>query len=223
MIRVKRPSPRTTAANAPLRVDVEDHDRQRILTRQADRGGIHDTKVVGQDVEIGELLVAAGTGDLARIGGIDAIHLSALEQGIAVHLGGAQRGGGVGGEERVTGAGGKDDHPALLHVPLGAAADIGLADRGHRDGGLHPRGHAAFLQRGLHGERVHHGGQHAHVVRLGAFHAGGGAGDAAEDVAAADHDADLHAHGDHVADIGGDGADGVIVEAILAAAHQGFA
>ena len=43
-------------------------------------------------------------------------------------------------------------------------------------------------------ERVHHGGQHAHVVGLGAFHAGRGAGDAAEDVAAADHDADLHAH-----------------------------
>ena len=28
---------------------------------------------------------------------------------------------------------------------------------------------------------------------------------------------------DHVADIGGDRADGVVVEAILAAAHQGFA
>ena len=72
-------------------------------------------------------------------------------------------------------------------------------------------------------ERVHHRGQHAHVVGLGAFHAGGGAGDAAEDVAAADHDADLHAHADHVADIGGDGADGVVVEAELAPAHQGLA
>ena len=51
----------------------------------------------------------------------------------------------------------------------------------------------------------------------------GGAGDAAEDVAAADHDADLHAHADHVADVGGDGADGVVVEAVLAPAHQGLA
>ena len=140
-----------------------------------------------------------------------------------MHFGGAQCGGGVGGEERVTGAGGEDDHPALLHVPLGAAADIGLADRGHRDRGLHPRGHAALLQRGLHGKRVHHGGQHSHVVGLSALHPSRGTGDAAEDVAAADHDADLHAHADHVADIGGDGTDGVVVEAILAAAHQGFA
>ena len=77
-------------------------------------------------------------------------------------------------------------------------------------------GTPALLQRRLHGQRVHHGRQHAHVVGLGAFHAGGGTGDAAEDVAAADHDADLHAHADHVADIGGDGADGVVVDAELA-------
>ena len=140
-----------------------------------------------------------------------------------MHLGGAQRGGGVGGEERIAGAGGEDDHPALLHVPLGAAADIGFADGGHRDGGLHPGGNAAFLQRRLHGQRVHHRGQHAHVVRLGAFHAAGGAGDATKDVAAADHDADLHAHADDIADIGGDGADGVVVEAEFASAHQGLA
>ena len=75
----------------------------------------------------------------------------------------------------------------------------------------------------LHGQGVHHGGQHADVVGLGALHAGGGAGDAAEDVAAADHHADLDAHGDDVADIGGDGADRLVVQAILAPAHQGFA
>ena len=51
------------------------------------------------------------------------------------------------------------------------------------------------LQRGLHRERIHDGGQHADIVGLGALHAGGGARYAAEDVAAADHDADLHAHG----------------------------
>ena len=223
MILVKRPSPRTTAAKAPGAWMLNTTIGRRVLARQADRGGVHHAKVVGEHIEIGELLVAPGVGDLARIGGIDAIHLGALEQRVAVHLGGAQRGGGVGGEERVAGAGGEDHHPALLHVPLGAAADIGLADRGHRDRRLHPGGHAALLQRRLHGERVHHGGQHAHVVGLGAFHAGGGAGDAAEDVAAADHDADLHAHADHVADIGGDGADGVVVEAVLAPAHQGLA
>jgi hypothetical protein len=35
---------------------------------------------------------------------------------------------GVGGEEGIAGAGGEDHHPALLHVPQRAAADIGLGD-----------------------------------------------------------------------------------------------
>jgi hypothetical protein len=80
-----------------------------------------------------------------------------------------------------------------------------------------------LLQRLLHGEGVHDGGQHANIVGLRALHPGGGAGDAAEQVTAADHHADLHAHGNHVADIDGDGADDVVVEAILALAHQGLA
>ena len=46
---------------------------------------------------------------------------------------------------------------------------------------------SAFCKR----QRVHDGRQHAHVVGGGAVHALGGAGEAAEDVAAADHDGDL--------------------------------
>ena len=34
---------------------------------------------------------------------------------------------------------------------------------------------------------------------------------------------DLHAHAGDDPDIGGDGANGIVVEAILAAAHQGLA
>ena len=48
----------------------------------------------------------------------------------------------------------------------------------------------------LHGQRVHHGRQHAHVVGLGALHAGFDAPLAAPDVAAADDEADLHAQRD---------------------------
>ncbi len=51
----------------------------------------------------------------------------------------------------------------------------------------------------------------------------GGAGDAAEDVAAADHQADLHAHRRDVADVGGDGAHLIVVEAIVPPRHQRLA
>ena len=64
----------------------------------------------------------------------------------AVNCDGTQRGGGVGGEERVSRAGGEDHHPPLLHVAHGAAADIGLGDRGDRQRRLH----AGDVRRGAH-------------------------------------------------------------------------
>jgi hypothetical protein len=73
------------------------------------------------------------------------------------------------------------------------------------------------------GQRIHHRGQHAHVVGRGAVHAGSTASDAAEDVAAADDDRDLdtqlHDFGnviDHALDGGTVDAEGIV-------AHQGFA
>ena len=53
------------------------------------------------------------------------------------------------------------------------------------------------LERALHRERINDRRQHAHVVGLGALHAGGGAREAAKDIAAADHQADLHAKSMH--------------------------
>ena len=49
------------------------------------------------------------------------------------------------------------------------------------------------LERLLQRERVHDRGEHADVVGLGAVHALGRSGQAAEDVAAADDDGDLDA------------------------------
>ena len=48
-----------------------------------------------------------------------------------------------------------------------------------------------LLERVLQGEAVDDRGEHAHVVGLGAVHAGAGAGHAPPDVAAADHDGDV--------------------------------
>ena len=53
----------------------------------------------------------------------------------------------------------------------------------------------------LQGERVHNGCQHAHVVGLSTLHATGSACHAAENIAAADNDADLMANGEQLLDL----------------------
>ena len=75
----------------------------------------------------------------------------------------------------------------------------------------------------LQGKRVHNGCQHAHVVGLGALHATGSAGHAAENVAAADNNADLMANGEQLLDLLGKMVGNLGVDAILAVAHQCFA
>ena len=72
----------------------------------------------------------------------------------------------------------------------------------------------------LQGKRVHNGCQHAHVVGLGALHATGSAGHAAENVAAADNNADLMANGEQLLDLLGKMVGNLGVDAILAVAHQ---
>jgi hypothetical protein len=90
----------------------------------------------------------------------------------------------------------------------------GSAILAHLDGGLHARRDAALLQGVLQGQGVHHRGEHAHVVGGGAVHPRGGAAQAAEDVAAADHEGELHAEGaPGVRELVGQQADGLGVEA----------
>ncbi len=110
-----------------------------------------------------------------------------------MELGCPQRGGGVGREERVAGARGEDHDPALLEVAHRAPADVRLGDLGDRDRRLHAGLDVLLLERVLERQRVEHRREHPHVVARGAVHAFGGLGEATVDVAAADHDRDLHA------------------------------
>jgi hypothetical protein len=111
----------------------------------------------------------------------------------ACSLGGAEGGGGVGGEIRVARAGDEDDDALLLEVAHGAAHDERLGDLVHRDGGLDAGLDAHLLEAVHDGQAVDDGGEHAHVVAGGAVDAALGALEAAEDVAAANDDADLAA------------------------------
>ena len=75
----------------------------------------------------------------------------------------------------------------------------------------------------LQGKRVHNGSEHTHVIGLGAVHTTGGTGHAAENIAAADNDADLMTNGEQLLDLLGKMVGNLGVDAILAVAHQCFA
>ncbi len=122
-------------------------------------------------------------------------------------FGGPERRRRIGGEIGVARAGGEDHHPALFEVPHGAAADVGLRDLLDLEGGLHAGRNPAPLHRVLQRQRVDDARQHAHVVGAGAVHALGRRADAADDVAAADHDGDLDAHRVDGCQLLGDAAD----------------
>src|SRR5207245_11416934 len=91
---------------------------------------------------------------LERIGVEDAVHARRLEDDLGADLHGAETRGRVGGEEGVAGAGSEDDHAALLEVPRRAAADVGLGDLLHLDGGEHERRKAAIIARDISTLRV---------------------------------------------------------------------
>ena len=89
----------------------------------------------------------------------------------------------------------------FLQVAHRAAPDVFLAHLVDADRRHHARVQAERLDRVLHRQRIHDGRQHAHVIAGHAVHAGARQAGAAEDVAAADHDRDLHAQAHDLADL----------------------
>ena len=129
---------------------------------------------------IGNLVKTDGIGTLDRILVVDAVNLGGLNQNLGTDLAGTKSRGGVGRKVRIARTGGKNNDIALGKVVDGATANIGLADLIHLDSAHHAAGNIVVLKGILQGKRVHNGCQHAHVVGLGALHATGSAGHAAE-------------------------------------------
>ena len=154
---------------------------------------------------------------------VDAVDLGRLEQDLGVDLDGTQRGGGVGREVRVAGAGHEERDTALLEVADGPPADVRLGDLVHRDGGHDAGRDAGALEGVLEGQAVHDRGQHPDVVAGRAVHPAGGRCQAAEDVAATDDDPELHAQAVDLRDLLGDERTELRVDAVLAVAQEGLA
>ena len=71
------------------------------------------------------------------------------------------------------------------------------------------------LERVLQRERVHDGGEHAHVIGRDPIHAGAREPRAAEDVAAADHDRDFDTELAHIAHFARDALEHLGIDAVI--------
>src|SRR5260370_14324297 len=94
---------------------------------------------------------------------------------------------------RVGGAASEDHDASLFHMANGTAPDIRFGNLVYRDGGHASRRNAGLFERVLQGKSVDHGCKHAHLVRRHAVHFLSGCRNAAEEIPATDHEADLEA------------------------------
>ena len=104
---------REHAREIALFADREDHDRDVVVAAQRHGGSVHDLQIVCQNFVITDCFKTFCARILLGIAVIDPVDAGALEQRIALHFGGPQRGAGIGGEVRRANAGGEDHHAAL--------------------------------------------------------------------------------------------------------------
>ena len=107
----------------------------------------------------------------------------------------------VRGEIRITRPRAHDDHLAGLQAFDGLPLAVELAYRLHADGRQHTALHTNSPQRTAQSEGIDDRGTHAHLIALHAVETLPGPAQPAEDVAAADDDADLHSHVVHLLDL----------------------
>src|SRR5450759_2158169 len=158
----------------PCFEDAEHIDRQLLIATQRQRRRVHHLQVLVDRVVEAEPCIAPRLRIGLWIGAVHSVHFGGLQHNITAHLGAAQRRRRVGGEKRVAGTSGKNDDIALFQVTHGLAADVGVHYLFNVERRLHPAIQAAAAHGILQGERIHYGGEHAHVVGRGPVHPGGG-------------------------------------------------
>jgi len=206
-----------------LAEDVEHHDGDLVVHAKGEGGGIHDLEPAPKGIAVGDRLEPLGAGIGPGIRIIDAVHLGGFEEGIGSDFAGAEGSCGVGGEERMSCAGGEDDHTAFFEVTEGPAADERFGHVFHFDGGEDAGFDSSLFEGVLKSERVNDRGEHAHIVGGVAVHltfVGGGG--APPDVASADDDSELEGGREDFFDLVGEATDHRMGEMIRGIA-QGFA
>ena len=187
-------SPKTTRLMLPRVVSLNTNG-ELVVAAERDRGGVHDADAIREEAVERHFGEHRSVRETHRIAVVDPFDLGRLAEAIGVNFHGAQRGGGVGREVGVPRPGRENEHSPLLEVALRASANVRLRDLADFDRRHDARRNARFFKGVLQREGVDDGGEHAHVVGLGAVHPDAGPFEAAEDVPTADDDAYLDAEG----------------------------
>src|SRR6185437_2236734 len=156
---------------------------------------------------------------------INAVYLGGLQENIRLQFAGAERGGRVRRHEGIAGAAGENDDTPFLKMPIAAAANVRLGDSLHADGRLQACLALEAFERVLQRQAIQHGSEHAHVVsrRFLDNLAAGAELRAAQDVAAPDHDGQLHAARDDALRLAGDVQGLIDTDAALAGVSEPLA
>ena len=133
-------------------------------------------------------------------------------------LGRAQRRRGIRAEVRIAGPPAEDHDAPLFEVTYRPSTNVVLGNLSDVDRRQDPGLQVDFLERVLQRHGIDHAGEHPHIVGVGAVHALFRSRHAANDIAAADHDADLDVHLVYFADLIRDPTDhpGVDAKAVIA-------
>src|SRR6266567_9225071 len=112
--------------------ELEDHDGHRVVTAEAERGGVGDLEPPLDHLVVADRVELDGLGMRARVGVVHAVDAELGEQEhLAADLEGPLRGNSVRGEVRQPSARTEDDHAAFLQVPLGPPGYVRLGDLAH--------------------------------------------------------------------------------------------
>ena len=202
---------------------LEHEDGHVVFHAESDCSGVHNLEAARDDFLVADVVEASRRRVLDRVGGVDAIDLGGLHDHVAFAFDSAESGAAVRREERIARTSGENDHGASGQKLEGFAAVEEFANRFHADGGHHHGIDSLLVECILHGKAVHHGAEHSHSIALGTVHAASGSGNAANEVAAANHESDLHTLLDDGCNFRSHVGEDNVIDAVALFACEGFA
>ena len=206
-----------------VHVHVENVDGQMVFLAHRSCGEVHYFQAFVIDFIVCDFTELRGRGVFFRVGRVHAVHTRPFKHHVGFDFNAAQRGTRVGREIRVARTGAHDNHFSGFHALDGFPFVVKLADRLHADGGQHAAFYADGSQGTAQSERIDDRGAHAHLVAFDTVESLSCTAQAAEYVAAADDDADLHAHVVHFFDLFRIFGQTLFVDAVTLFSHEALA
>jgi hypothetical protein len=205
----------------PRLVQVEHQHGDALVPAKGGAGGVHDVQAFLEDDIMGENVIFFRAGIYARVAVVDAVDIGGLEHHLGLNFSRAQGRRAVCCEEGVARAAAENDHLPRRHGLKGLPLIDAPGHLRHHAGRLHQRGLAQLLEGVLQRQGVHHGGQHAHLIRAPAVH--GPAGAPAPEIPAAGDDAQLGPGAHALLYMGADAPGQGEINAVARRARQEFA